>query len=37
MAIEKLEVDIPIVLEDDVLFAHTIDEIIGNVNLFFFS
>ncbi len=31
MAIEKLEVDVPLVLDDDVLFAHTIDEVIGNV------
>ena len=29
MAIEKLEVDVPLVLDDDVLFAHTIDEVIG--------
>ena len=29
MAAEKLEVDLPIVLADDILLAHTIDEIIG--------
>ena len=29
LAIEKLEVDVPLVLDDDVLFAHTIDEVIG--------
>ncbi len=30
MACEKLSVDIPIVMQDDVLLAHTIDETIGN-------
>jgi len=29
MATDKLKIDIPLVLEDDVIFAHTIDEIIG--------
>jgi len=28
-AVDKLSIDIPIVMEDDFLFAHTIDEIIG--------
>jgi hypothetical protein len=30
LACEKLSVDIPIVIQDDVLLAHTIDETIGN-------
>ena len=30
LAVDKLCVDIPIVVEDDILFAHTIDEAIGN-------
>jgi hypothetical protein len=30
LACEKLSVDIPIVMQEDILLAHTIDETIGN-------
>jgi hypothetical protein len=33
LACDKLSVDIPIVMQDDVLLAHTIDETIGNYDL----
>jgi hypothetical protein len=32
LASDKLNVDIPIVMQDDVLLAHTIDETIGNLS-----